>query len=258
MRIGNRQFAESDVAFDAGKFRVFFSRINFKIQNPAVVRRCRDMTHIARRNRNFFGQNLERVYLSRVMASRAFEVGVARKFVPKRRGRISFAPRKQSDFVQITDCRGKFCVKIGFRLLRSEFMTRRAICWRGQNSRVRRMTAKTSRVAYRRCFESSFFQPESITQFGGRFRNKFDIRFALRLISLMTHRTAFFAVFGMFIVRKRDCEIGNVPYSFGGFVKNLARIRKRMACAVARTRIRMTNRTNRRFRASEKLLAMTT
>ncbi len=54
MRIGNRHFAERDVAFRAGKTRVFFSLINFVIQSAAVVRSFRDMTQIARSNRHFF------------------------------------------------------------------------------------------------------------------------------------------------------------------------------------------------------------
>ena len=47
VRFGNRQFAERKMALHAFEARVLFPRIDFKIQNPAVVRSLRDMAHIA-------------------------------------------------------------------------------------------------------------------------------------------------------------------------------------------------------------------
>lgn len=161
-------------------------------------------------------------------------------------------------------------------------MTGRAIARCGQNSRVRRMTGETRRVPGRHGFESSFFEPERIAQFRGRFGHVFVFGSALRLVGLMAnhaavsgarpfeprideHRAAesFFRVvpaddLDMFIVRKRNCKIrGGGGFAFRRPVENLARVRKRVTRTALRRRIRVTNRTNRGFRAFKELLAMT-
>ncbi len=213
----------------------------------------------------------------------AFLIGVARKFVPESRRRISFAPRSDGDFIEFAHRRRDFRIEIGFRHFRRELVTGRAVGRRGRESRLLRMTRKTSGVPGRNGFESSFFQPESIAQFRGRLGQIFIVGFSLRLIRLVTNRAAFFARrfsfrrercideravayslnvvlrhdFDVFVVRKRNGEIRRVPLSFGGFVENLARIRERMARAVAGSRIRVANRADRRFGAAEKLLPMT-
>ena len=70
---------------------------------------------------------ISRVYRRSVVASRAFKVGVAGKFVSEFAGRISFSPRSQSNFVQIFNRRGKFCVKIRFYFLWRDFVASGAI-----------------------------------------------------------------------------------------------------------------------------------
>jgi hypothetical protein len=155
MRFGNCRFAISDVAFHALKLRVFFPLVNFIVKRAAVIGRRRDMTHIARRNRNFFRQRVGRVHRRYIMASRTILIGVARKLVAESSGRIALAPREQNNFVINLHRRSRFRVEIGFSYRRGELVASRAISRRGRNSRVRRMTRKTSRVTDWRGFESS-------------------------------------------------------------------------------------------------------
>jgi hypothetical protein len=65
--------------------------------------------------------------------------------------------------------------------------------------------------------------------------------------------------FDVFVVRKENREIRNDrrAAAFRRGVENLARVRKRMTRRIARRRIRVTNRADRRLRAAEKLLAVT-
>ena len=278
MRFRDRQFSERDMALYAREASVLFSRIDLKIQDSAVVRGFRDMTHIARNDRNFFGQRIERIHRSGVMTARAFEVGVARKFVSERRGRISFSPRRPRNFVQIADRCGKFCIEIRLCSRRSELMASGAICRRRENSGVGRMAGKTRRMACRHGFEGSLFQPETIAQIRGRLDHEFVVGFPLRLKSLVTNRAAFFACtlsrkgnihhpavtnfvlrnyFNVFVVRKRDRKIGNVPFSLRRQIESFARIRKRMSRAVSGNGIRVADRADHRLCRFEKLLAMT-
>ena len=260
VRIGNRGFAVRDVAFHALKLRVFFPRVNLEIQYSAVVRGRRDMAHVARRDRNFFRQRVGRFQRRHVMASRAFKVGVTRKFVSKGRRRIALAPREQHDFVLDFHRRGDFRVEIRFRERNIKLVASRAVRGRGQNSRVRRMTGKTGRVPDWRGFESSLFEPESVAQFGGRLRHVFVRSVALRFVCLMANRAA--AAFrrkreprvdeeravqrsldfvladniDVFVMRKRNLEIRTRGFAFRRLVENLARVRKRVARSALRWR----------------------
>lgn len=115
------------MTFHTLKLRVLFPRVNFKIKRAAVVRRRRDMAHIARCDRNFFRQRVGRVHRRHVMTSRAVHIGVARKFVAECGGRIAFAPGEQHDFIFDLHRRRQFRVEIRFRERRVRLMTGRAI-----------------------------------------------------------------------------------------------------------------------------------
>lgn len=175
MRFGDRHFAENNMAFYALKIRVLFSRIDLVIEDPAIVRRRRDMTQIAGSDRNFFCRSIDRVYRRDGMTIGALKVGMAGKFVPEGRGRISLSPRCQSDLVQLADGRGNFRVKIRRGQFWRKFVTGCAVFRRGQNAHFLGMTGKTRCMADRCGFESSLFQPEGLAQFRGRFCGVFII-----------------------------------------------------------------------------------
>ena len=65
------------------------------------------------------------------------------------------------------------------------------------------MTRKTRRMSEWSCFERSFLQPERIANILRRLRNKFLIRFVLRLKCLMT---VLAIGVGVLIVREEDPE----------------------------------------------------
>ena len=73
------------------------------------------MTHIARRDRDFFTHCAGRIDRRGVVTARAFEIGVTRKFVPKRRRRIAPPPREERDLIVDLHRRGKARVEIRFR-----------------------------------------------------------------------------------------------------------------------------------------------
>ena len=157
MRFGNRQLTVRNMTFHAPELRVFLPRVNFKIKCAAIIRRGGDMTHIAGRDRYFFRQRVGRVHRRHVVTRRAVHLGVARKLVAERCRRIALAPGEQHNFVFDLHRFGGFRVEIGFRGRHVRFMTGRAVGRRGRDSRICRMTRKTSRVTDGRGFESSLF-----------------------------------------------------------------------------------------------------
>jgi hypothetical protein len=120
------------------------------------------VTRRARCHFDFFRQRIERVHRGDVVTGRAFEFGVARKFVPESGGRITLAPRLKHNFVGDVHRRGDARIEVAFRFGRFYFVTGRAARRRGRNAGFGRMARETLRVTERRRFESSFFQPEGV------------------------------------------------------------------------------------------------
>jgi len=150
------------MTFYAREFRVLPARVNLEIQNSAVVGRGGDMTHIARRDRNFFRRRVERVHCRRVVTGRAIQIRVTRKLVAKRGGRIAPPPREHHNLVFYLHRRCRFRVEIRFPQRRGELVTGRAAGRCRQDSGVGRMTRKTGRVTGWRGFESSLLEPERV------------------------------------------------------------------------------------------------
>jgi len=82
-------------------------------------------------------------------------------------------------------------IEIDCRLRRRmQLMAGLAILWLRRNTGIGIVTGKADRVAGGNGFERALLQPESITQGLRRLGDVFLAGVALRLISLMTHRTA--------------------------------------------------------------------
>lgn len=99
MRFGDRRATQRNMTFYALEFRIRLSRINFRVQNAAVVRSCRNMTRSAGKDGNFFGFLVKRVHRRDIVASRTRKVGVAGEFVAKSAGRMARSPRVKRDFI---------------------------------------------------------------------------------------------------------------------------------------------------------------
>lgn len=141
------------------------------------------------------------------------------------------------------------------------------------------MTVKTRSVSDGRSLERALFDPKGITQICRRLCRILICRVALRIICPVTDRAAFFGPpasprprcihkthrtprgprndINMFVMWKSDREIRSGSFSFGRLVEYLSRVRKCMSGTVSRRRICMADRTDRRPRASEKLLPVT-
>jgi len=140
------------------------------------------------------------------------------------------------------------------------------------------MASKACCVSGRNRLECSLLQPESIAERRRRFCHILVIGLTLRVERGVTDNAAFFRSgptrsersvskrwphrasrhdLDVLIVRKADLKICRRELALRRCIEDLARIRERVPRAIARARIRMTDRADHGSRAAEELLPVT-
>src|ERR1043166_1123355 len=232
----------------------------------------------ARGDLYLYRQRICGVHRLNVMARRTAQIDVCKMLMAKRARRMPNSPCI-GHYLVVGRHRCQLCIKVRWRL-RLEFVTRSARLGRGQDAGIGGMTRKAGCMPDRRRLESTLFQPERIADVCWRFGQKLVVRFTLRCHSLMTYCTTLFTCvtgspankrrinerrlrpnaghdLNVLIVRKTDNKIRLCGFPLWRLVEDLARVRIRVSRTVIRRRVRVTDRTNLRWRAFEKLLFVT-
>ena len=203
---GHRPISKCDVTLRAGKRRILISLIDFVVENSTFIQRRGNVTTLrasTRFHRHLLRRVTRGVHRRHVVTLRAFQIGMC--LMSKSAGRSSIAPRSQRRPVGDADPACKLLIKICCVLFVSGYLVTR-VAARGQRRELALlvMTREASRVSDRSRLESSFLQPECITDVFGWLGDEFIIRFSLRPVGLMTVGTIRIRVF---VVWKKDTKL---------------------------------------------------
>ena len=176
MTFGRRSFSERHVTFSAREIRVLLLRVNFEIQNAALVGRRRNVTAI--RAAAGLHRHLHRLEVDcterrgiNLVTIQTIQIRVLATLVPEPAGGNATTPTRKHRRIR-AHARGQRRIEINLsRSGRLQLMTNFAALRFGGNTRISAVTSETDRVTVRNCLERALLQPKIVADVFRRFRH---------------------------------------------------------------------------------------